>query len=455
MTDISTTLAAFSCRLSNADIPPPVLERAKSLILDSVGIAIRAWHDVDSTASHVSALESLGQDGGPCSVFGSSRRFSAPAAAELNGALIHSLDFDDTYAPGALHPSATVLPAALAAAQMAGAGGAELLAAVVIGYETVCRLAVALNAADHYDRGFHPTATCGAFAAALATARLLRLDQGQTEAALGIALSQTAGSLQFLENGAWTKRFQVGNAARAGLVSACLAGAGYVGAAQPLEGKHGFLRAYAPRAQASEAVAELGSSWRTLEIALKPYPACRFAHAAIDAILALRRQHGFAPDEVEQVSCGLPHKGILLVGAPIAQKRQVATVVEGQFSMPFTAAVALLDGQLVWDSYARRIGDPAVAALMQKVEVEADPDIEALFPARFGANVRIRLSNGRMLQQRVDSPKGEADNFPSPEELKQKFDGLVAPYLSAEQAAGVLRQIRDLEDLQTVDSLFP
>lgn len=455
MTNVSTILAAFSCQLSTADIPLAVLERAKLLITDSVGIAIRAWHDVDSTTCHVAALETLGQVGGPCSVFGSGRRFSAPSAAELNGALIHSLDFDDTYAPGALHPSATVLPAALAAAQMEGASGSQLLNAVIVGYESVCRLSVALNAGDHYDRGFHPTATCGAFAAALAAAKILRLDQNQTEAALGIALSQTSGSLQFLANGAWTKRFQVGNAARAGLVSAYLAREGYVGAAQPVEGKHGFLRAYAPHAQAEQAVLELGSSWRTLEIAVKPYPACRFSHAAVDAILALRREHAFALENIEQVLCGLPHKGILLVGEPIAQKRQVATVVEGQFSMPFAAAVALLDGQLIWDSYARRIGDPAVEALMQKVDVETDPAVEALFPERFGARVRIGLSNGHTLQKLVNSPKGEADNFPSPEELKQKFDGLTSPYLSVEQGQDVLHLIRNLERAATIDAIFP
>ncbi|HTN66398.1 MAG TPA: hypothetical protein VL051_09480, partial [Burkholderiaceae bacterium] len=124
-------------------------------------------------------------------------------------------------------------------------------------------------------------------------------------------------------------------------------------------------------------------------------------------------------------------------------------------SMPFTAAVALLDGQLVWDSYARRIGDPTVAALMQKIEVEADAEIEALFPARFGANVRIRLSNGRTLQQRVDSPKGEADNFPTPEELEQKFDGLAGPYLGAGQGHDVLHLIRNLEHATAIDAIFP
>ena len=453
MTEVSMMLARFPSELELAAIPPEVVERAKLLIADSVGVAVRGYHDVPSSAVHARALMALEQ-GGSCPVFGAAERFTPPAAAELNAALIHSLDFDDTYAPGALHPSAPVLAAALAAAVPQRASGAELLAAVIAGYEAVCRLAVALGAADHYDRGFHPSATCGAFGAALAAARVLRLDAAQTASALGIALSQTAGSLQFLENGAWTKRFQVGNAARAGLVSAQLARAGYVGAAQPLEGRHGFLQAYAPHPDADAAVAGLGRDWRTLEIAVKPYPACRFAHAAIDAIVALRREHALAPEQVERVICGLPRKGILLVGEPIAQKRLAASVVEGQFSMPFAAAVALLDGGLVWDSYARHIGQPATAALMQRVEVENDAEVEALFPDRFGARVRLHLSDGRVLERLVPSPKGEADNFVSADELEQKFQGLVAPYLGTERGAALLRALLGLEELEQAGKIF-
>ncbi|MFA7439180.1 MmgE/PrpD family protein, partial [Castellaniella sp.] len=328
--EVTAALAQFAAGLRPGHIPDAVRERAKALILDSLGVGMRAWQAAESTQVHAAALRAMGQATGADPkggrVLGATETFTPPAAAELNGALIHSLDFDDTYARGALHPSATVLPAALAAAGMVAASGAQVLAAVVAGYELVCRLAVALGAADHYDRGFHPTATCGVFAASVAAARVLGLDAAQTQSALGIALSQAAGSLQFLENGAWTKRFQVGAAARAGLVSACLARAGYVGASHPLEGPHGFMRAYAPRADMPEALAGLGRQWRTLDIAIKPYPACRFAHAAIDAIVALRSVHGLVADQVAHIECALPHKGILLVGAPIEQKRQARTV---------------------------------------------------------------------------------------------------------------------------------
>jgi len=453
-TEISSTLAAFTAGLQCADIPDAVKDRAKLLMLDSIGIAIRSWHDVESTQVHLSALKALGLDHGACSVFGSSDPLSPGAAAELNGALLHSLDFDDTYAAGALHPSTTVLPAVLAAAQQEGAHGADMLAGLIGGFEAVCRLSVALGAADHYDRGFHPTATCGALASALAVSRVLKLDAKRTESALGIALSQTAGSLQFLANGAWTKRFQVGSAARAGVVSAYLAREGYVGPAQSLEGKHGFLRAYAPNPDAQRAVEGLGQDWRTLQIAVKPYPACRFAHAAVDALIDLRREHTLEWEQIEAVECGLPAKGILLVGDPIEEKRRVDTVVQGQFSMPFLAAAALMDGEVTWDSYARRLGDPDIQNLMNRVQVVQDAEVEALFPASFGARVTLLLQDGRRLERFVTLPKGEPDNFVTQDELMAKFMGLVSPYVDEHSRDAILQAIRNIEYADSVDALF-
>lgn len=453
MTNTSAVFADFASNLKCAAIPAPVVERAKLLIADSIGIAIRACHDVPSSAVHLRALRSMGQLG-DFPIFGSRSRLSAPAATELNGALIHSLDFDDTYSPGALHPSAAVLPAALAAVQMSGASGADLLAAVVAGYELMCRLSVALGAADHYDRGFHPSATCGAFAAAMAAGRALGLDARQCESALGIALSQTAGSLQFLVNGAWTKRFQVGNAARAGLVSACLAREGYRGAAEPLEGKHGFLQAYASNPQTHEATCELGETWRTLEIAVKPYPSCRFSHAAIDAIVGLKSDYAFAPKDVSRIVCGLSRKGILLVGDPIEHKRQPADVVSAQFSMPFAAAVAVMEEGMGWDSYSRWLGTAELTALMGLVDVEHDSEVEALFPARFGARVQIALRDGRVLNRLVTSPKGESDNFVTRDLIDRKFDDLVAPYVDHGSRQILLNTVFHLDSAETTGAIF-
>ena len=229
---ITSELSRFSAEISLDRLPPQVVERARFLLLDLVGNIVRARHDAESTASFLAATRAMGLAAGNAGVFGDAARYTPAGAAFLNGALAHSLDFDDTHAAGSLHPGAPVIPAALAAGEMAGASGADVLAAIIAGYEVTCRVALALPAGEHYDRGFHPTATCGAFGAAAAAARVFGLDAAGIEGALGTVLSQCAGSLQFLVNGAWTKRFQVGWAATNGLMAATLVREGFKGASR-------------------------------------------------------------------------------------------------------------------------------------------------------------------------------------------------------------------------------
>src|SRR5688572_33221863 len=207
-------LSEFIAGMSYDALPADVRDRVKALALDTVGIMLRARNDAESTPSMISAAALLGFTGGACTVIGDSAGYTPPGAAMLNGTLAHSLDFDDTHAPGSLHPSAPITPAALAAAEMSACDGRTLIAAIVAGYEFQIRLSLALDPAAHYDRGFHPSATCGAFGAAAAAGRLLGLDAEGHVNAFGIVLSMSAGSMQFLVNGAWTKRSHVGHGAR-------------------------------------------------------------------------------------------------------------------------------------------------------------------------------------------------------------------------------------------------
>ncbi|MGD9863889.1 MAG: MmgE/PrpD family protein, partial [Pseudodonghicola sp.] len=402
-------LAAFAAQTRTDAVPPAVRDRALALTTDLAGSAIRAAEEAESTPALLAMLRRLGMEGdGPCSVFGLSRRYGPAAAALLNGAFGHSLDFDDTHADSSLHPSAPVVPAALAAAQMTGASGQDFLAAVVVGFEVCCRLGLALNPTAHYARGFHPTATAGTFGAAAAAGRLLGLDTDRMEAAFGVAASQASGSLQFLTNGAWNKRYQVGEAAMKGLMAATLAAEGFHGAADAIEGEHGFLRGYSDGAEPERATAGLGTTWETLRIGVKPYPACRYTHAAVDGLLALRDRLSLAPEEVEAITVGLHRNGITLVGAPLEQKRRARSVVEGQFSMPFAAAVALLRGRFGWDDYDL-LGDPHAEALADRVEVIRDDSLEGLRHP-FGATLELR-ARGENHRLRIPDPSGEPETF--------------------------------------------
>jgi 2-methylcitrate dehydratase PrpD len=450
MTSITTTLAAFAANLDYESIPAQVTERAKQLLLDITGITVRARHDVDSTEPMRNALERL-QLHGTSAVIGDSEGLSPMAAALLNGAMAHSLDFDDTHAAGSLHSSAPIVPAALAAAQMADANGKQLIAAIVAGYEVQIRLSLALVPKDHYDRGFHPTATCGTFGAAAAAGRALGLDADAIASAFGICGSQAAGSMQFLADGAWNKRFHVGSAAANGVMAATLAAEGYQGAANSIEGKSGFLNAYAPNPQPHLAIAGLGEHWETLSLAVKPYPSCRYSHAALDAILALRAEHGIDANDVTAVQIGLPEMGWKIIGE--GDKHHPRSIVDGQFSMPFCAAVALREGRMAWDDYAPHLLDQDTLALCRKIETVVDAQAEAEYPRQMAGVVRISTTDANY-EYFVQIPKGEPENFLTDAELRAKFDTLVGPYLPAAQAAALADGMTHLEQANNVSSLL-
>src|SRR6202008_674071 len=211
-------------------------------------------------------------------------------------------------------------------------------------------------------------------------------------AAFGFSGSQPAGSLQFLVNGAWNKRYQVGPPAMNGVIAATLARNDFIGSTESVEGKHGLLVGYSDHAHPDKATAALGSSYETMKIGVKPYPSCRYTHAAIDAIIAMRREHNLTPDQIKRVEIGLHRNGITLTG-DAATKRHPRSIVGGQFSMFFTGAVALDQGRFGWDDYDR-LGDWAIDALADRFDVVQDDRLEIGRKHPFGARVSITTENG-------------------------------------------------------------
>ncbi len=451
--DVTATLGAFAAGLRLEDIPDTVVARARTLVFDTVGIAVRARHEAASTPSLLAGLRALGYGHGSARVIGDPDGWTPPAAALLNGALAHSLDFDDTHAAGSIHPSAPIVPAALAAAEIAGADGATTLAGIIAGYEVQIRLSLALNPSDHYTRGYHPTATCGAFGAAAAAGRVLGLSGERIAASFGISLSQAAGSLEFLAEGAWTKPFQVGWAAHNGLVAARLAAEGFKAPARGIEGQRGFLNAYAPSADPARAVAGLGETWETLEIAVKPYPSCRYSHAAMNAVSALRAANDIADSEVTAIRVGLPQTGMGLIADPIEAKHNPTSIVDGQFSMPFLAAAVLRQGSFGWDDYNSHLGDQATLDLARKVTCAVDPRCEQAFPANMSGAVAIETARGTF-ESFVEVPKGEPDNWPTDAEHRAKFDALVGPCLPAEKVSALAEALLSLDEQPSIAAVL-
>ncbi|PIW27383.1 MAG: MmgE/PrpD family protein [Rhodospirillales bacterium CG15_BIG_FIL_POST_REV_8_21_14_020_66_15] len=456
MTGITRRLAEFAAGLTYDKLPAEVAARTKLLILDTAGIMVRARHDAESTDSLVRAVERLGLVSGNCSVLGDGRGYVPSAAALVNGSLAHSLDFDDTHAEASLHSSAPIVPAVLAAAEMTDASGKDVITACVVGYEIQIRLAKSLVPKDHYDRGYHPTATCGVMAASAAAGKILGLDADGIESALGIALSQAAGSMQFLADGAWTKRSHVGQAAQNGLTCATLAAEGFKGPKQAIEGKWGFLHSLSPNAQPDKATAGLGSYWETMALGVKPYPSCRYSHAALDAIRQLMTEHDIAADSVESATVGLPETGWKIIGDSDAVKQNPKSIVDGQFSMPFCAAVALRTGNMVWDDYRAHLKDAETLNLARRINTVVDPDAEAAFPDNMAGKATVRLKSGEVYERFVEIPKGEPKNFMDQAEFRAKFDGLCAPYMSQagmEKFAGALLSLEEANSLRSVLAL--
>jgi 2-methylcitrate dehydratase PrpD len=434
--DRTRTLAEFVSAVTLEGVPEDARDRLKQCLLDWVGVAAFAGH-AESSGPFRQAVLALAPRPGPGTVVGEARGYPFQYAALLNGAFAHTLDFDDTNLFGALHPGAPVIAAALALAEREDATGARFVEALAAGYEVACRVGAALGPTA-YDRGFHITAVAGIFGAVAAGAKVLGLEPPRTVDAFGIALSQAAGSMQYLENGAWTKRLHPGFAAHDALVSLALAGAGVRGAARPLDGRYGLLTGYSGAPAPEHLVDRLGERWTLTETAIKPYPSCRLAHGAIDAALALRDRVAAGGREGVTIEIRLSPKGYQIVGEPLPQKVHPRNVVDGQFSVYFQTAAAWLDGRVDWASYDR-LGDERVHALMDRIQVKADETLPLA-----GAEVAATV-DGQEWTERVEQPFGEPERPVPWDRLQAKFSGLASGVLGPGRARRMMATVRAIE----------
>ena len=453
MTNVTEKMAEFCEKIKFEILPEAVVKRTKLLILDTVGIIIRARHDAESTKSLISAVNKLDLNNGNCQVFSDKSKYVPSAAALINGTLAHSLDFDDTHAEASLHSSAPILAAAFAAAQMKNCSGQELITACVLGYEIQIRLGLAGGSSAHYKRGFHPTATCGIFGAAAAAGYIVGLSKEQFISAFGIALSQSSGSMQFLNDGSWTKRSHVGQAAQNGLNAAILAGEGFKGPKEAFEGKWGYLNSFVSGGDLSKVLEGLGEKFETLNLGVKPYPSCRYSHAAIDGLLELKKEINFDVNDLEDVDVGLSETALNIIGYPIEEKQNPENVVDGQFSMPFCAALVLRNGSFTWDDYKTNLKNDDVLDLCKKVNVSPNKQAEECCPKYMSANVKIKVS-GKVYEKFVKIPKGDPENFMTDQEFEDKFDGLTNPYLSEGKLNELKKFMLRIDNANSIKSLF-
>lgn len=447
---LAERLADFALNLTPATLPEVVRERVGLHVLDVLGVALAASR-AECAPALGHALERWHAHG-PCTVMGAKGQVPAPLAALANGTLAHSLDFDDTHGPSITHPSAVVVPAVLAAAEIADADGSRAELAIAVGYEALARLGMAAAGAFHA-RGWHATAVCGPFAAALAAATVFGLGRHELVAALGLAGSLASGVLEFLEDGSWAKRLHPGWAAQAGVVAASLAEGGFTGPTSILEGRFGFYQAFLGIRPDPDPFDTLGREWETLRIAIKPYPCCHYLHAFLECVLSLRRACGLDPAAVEHVECRVPPGEVEVVCEPAEAKRRPRSSYDARFSLPWAVAAALVDGRVGLDTFTpERLGDPGVSALAARVTYRVDPGLP--FPGGFPAAVRIRLRSGRVLEAEApDGPGGPRRPLPR-EAVVAKFRDNAGRVLEPARVAELERAALGLEGLGHVGALL-
>ena len=445
-------LARYYAALDYESLSPQVVDRAKYFCLDYLGVALRG-SQTPSSAAMQSAVMTLSGDGHSV-VMGTSLRTAPEYAALANGTAAHSLELDDVNNDASIHPGVATFPAAFACGDLQRVNGREFITAITAGYDLMIRLGRALDPRKHYARGFHPTGTCGTFGTAVLSSKLLGLGERQTTWALGIAGSQAAGSMEFLAQGAWTKRMHPGWAAHSGIVAAVLAREGFIGPTTIFEGTAGFLHGYTDDADASKALDGLGDLFYITKASIKPHACCRYKQGSIDCVLDIVRQHGLSPQEVEKVTVGVLEAGFNVVAAPEDQKYNPQSVVDAQFSMPFGAAVAILYGKATLDEYREDIlGLPEVKDLMSRVSCVKDPALEANYPSQWPAWVEIDTRDGRRLRADVKYPKGDPENALSWDELKDKFCNLTAPVISSTRQEQIINMIDSLESVEDTNDL--
>ena len=462
---IAPVLGGFAARLTLKDVPPDVGLRARHLMLDAIGCALAARREdfatrfsasLFSLANSTSGLSGSGLSG----VIGFKQGLPLRDAAFLNGILAHGLDYDDTHMDGIAHLSVSALPAALAVVAQREGSGADLLAAYIAALETGARLARVVKG-GFTARGFHPTALVGTFSSALAAGKGMGLNTAQLVHAQGLALSMAGGSLQFLEDGSWTKRMHPGWAAQAGITAAHFAAHDIPAPAAPYEGRYGLYRTHLSDAQyeaadmtfATQGLSAQGQAtqWELLNIAVKPFPMCHFVHASIDAAIALHAQ-GLHHDDIERVDVWVPQGVVQSVCEPVAQKRRPVSDYDAKFSLPYAVASGLLRGRLgLAELEPAAYQDPVVLALMDRIHYEVDPD--STFPRHYSGEVRVVLKDGHTMQRREAVNRGHPERQLTNEQVAHKFFQNAARHFSDAHAKAIHTAVVGLDQLQNVREL--
>ncbi|MCY4382849.1 MAG: MmgE/PrpD family protein [Nitrospinae bacterium] len=367
------------------------------------------------------------------------------------GTWMHAFELDDYHSGAKLHPGAVVFAAAYPLAEKLGASGRMFMTACAVGYETMIRASIAADCLEVRRRGFHLTGLCGPFGAAAAAAHLMGLNPEQTANALGLAGTQGAGTWAFQCDGSETKRFHAGRAAQSGLMAASLAQGGYTGPKEIFEYEDGgFIRVFSGCGDPEPLTRDLGAHWEAEGVSFKPYCCCGSTHSTIDAVLALRREHGVAPDDVQEMEI-MNHS---VVKQQCSWRYEPVSSLRAQMNIEYCAAVALTDGEAGPGQFTpERIADPELVGLARRARFTVDPEIEQLYPKTFPAKVAIRTRDGRELKSHVAGPKGSPQNPMDFDMVAGKFRQITGGVIPPDEQDMLIEAASGLDDTETMGAL--
>jgi 2-methylcitrate dehydratase PrpD len=449
-------LADWSCQLKWSDIPPHTRAKTKQCLLEYLSCCLAARQEKPARLL-INTLRQLGSTP-QASIIGHAQKLSVDQAALVNGALGHIWEIDDTHRHTMSHPGESIIPAALAIGEWLGnIDGKSVLTAIVIGYEVAIRICHALSP-SHLERGWHPTGTTNTFGAAAAAGKLLGLSNQQMAWALGLAATQAAGTFCHVPERAMSKDLNPGKAAANGILAAMLAREGFTGSPTAIENEKGFARTHADAFVPERMTAGLGESFKIDEIAFKPYSCCRHCHAAIEALLRLRKAYDLTPEMVGAIRVSLYPMAAWFVNDPAPFNKGTYGV---KYSVQFNLALALVAGdaglqKALFDvEYMQTmLNDASVQEVMEKVEVEIDADLAREWPNKWPARVTVLLADGGTRQQLIEYPLGEPEHPLPYAQLVDKFKRASRGYLTESEASLVPDLIENLEQPESVNTLL-
>jgi len=442
---LSTKFAEFACGLRFDDLSHEVVLQAKKAIVDLVGVAL-AGYPMEFPTMVVDYIAGLG--GKPeATIIGKRKKYPAMNAALANGVCAHALDMDDGYRYGGVHPASPIVPAAIAAAELQGSSGKDLITATVAGFEVLLRTSRAINP-SHLSRGFHTTGTVGPFGAVVAVGKLIGLRQDEMVSAIGIAGLQGAGLLEILHDGAMVKPIHPGKAAMAGLLAAIFARNGAKGPASIFEGQKGFLGAMADKIDHDALLRGLGEEFEILGTYFKLHAACRHTHPIIDAALEICKENSLGRKDIKGIESETYPVAIQFCGHTVHPD----TVSAAKFSIPFSVAMAISFGDLFMDKFTEEnIRDDGIRELAARVKVHPGEEWARDYPDKRGASVTIKTFSGQSHSSSVPLAKGERENPATLEDLMEKFRTNSTQVLSKSRSRNLEETVMNLENCSVND----